>query len=199
MPHTTPTNTTPGNSAPTSKPDGENTEHPNKPSDLPSGPNEPLSKTDRPPVSPTEPSNSPSEPTGSSGPDVPGKPTGQSSKLPEPSGPVKPIGHPSGYPTNYPPWPGASSTIHTITKPSTTPYPTQVPGAEQCEYYGCLGSIDDFSGFTLDSESAEMTVNMCTYECKAAGYTFAGLYISYVNPSVSYIIIVNPLKGVLLC
>ncbi|KAH8598344.1 hypothetical protein B0O99DRAFT_739152 [Bisporella sp. PMI_857] len=62
------------------------------------------------------------------------------------------------------------------TGPTTRPSPTPKPGVPDCEYYGCLGSTDGFSGFILDSNSHENDIELCTSECKAAGYVFAGLY-----------------------
>lgn len=63
----------------------------------------------------------------------------------------------------------------------TTATPTATPSAapgvvNNFEYLGCLGSSAGFPTFNLESSSAANSVDLCTAECGAAGYTYAGLY-----------------------
>jgi hypothetical protein len=66
------------------------------------------------------------------------------------------------------------------TASSTSSYPISTPTTPTTvgdwDFYGCLGSSDGFSGFSLIESSGALDVEICISECRASGFTFAGLY-----------------------
>lgn len=91
----------------------------------------------------------------------------------------RPTGPPSVSATTTPPY-SASTTSAPVTSAPTTSAPTSIPTAPttvgECDYYGCLGSWDGFPSFHKVESSGAMDIEICTSECQASGFSFAGLY-----------------------
>lgn len=69
-----------------------------------------------------------------------------------------------------------STSCTTSSTSSTSSAPTAPPTVGQCDFYGCLGSTDGFPTFSILESSGSMDIEVCTSECQASGYTFAGLF-----------------------
>jgi hypothetical protein len=91
------------------------------------------------------------------------------------------------YPMSTPSYPTRS--METITSEggvysTSSFYPTStytakpVPTLGDWDYVGCMGSNAGFPSFALVETSGSMTVELCTSECHASGYSYAGVWTS---------------------
>lgn len=73
-------------------------------------------------------------------------------------------------------WSSSSGSASSTTSGSTTPTPSPPATVGKFDFIGCLGSTDGFPTFSLIESSGVMSVELCTTECLASGFNYAGLY-----------------------
>jgi len=86
----------------------------------------------------------------------------------------------SGYPatviSGHTQLPSTAPPSVSATTTHSYPVPTTPTTVGECDFYGCLGSSDGFPTFEKIESSGGMDVELCTSECVASGYSFAGLF-----------------------